>query len=86
MEGNKKLVPILRGVIQVKFYFYEILSKIQTKEEKLKFLKTLKKIFRFQENFDFRGLCVSSLKSKKLFEKGLEGLGALKVLLDSLMA
>ena len=36
----KKLVAILKEVIQVKFYFYEILTKIQTKEERLNFVKT----------------------------------------------
>ena len=36
----KNLVPVLTGVIQVKFYFYEILVKIQTKEERLNCLKT----------------------------------------------
>ena len=34
------LVPVLKRVIQVKFYFYEILTKIQTKEERSSFLKT----------------------------------------------
>ena len=34
------LVPVLKRVIQVKFYFYEILTKIQTKEERSNFLKT----------------------------------------------
>ena len=50
----KSLVPILKRVIQVKFYFYEILTKFQTKEKRLNFLKT-----RFSKKFDFRGLCVS---------------------------
>ena len=36
----KKLLPVLKGIIQVKFCFYEILTKIQTKEERLNFLKT----------------------------------------------
>ena len=36
----KNWVPVLNDVIQVKFYFYEILIKIQTKDEKLNFLKT----------------------------------------------
>ena len=37
--GSKKSV-LLKGVIQVEFYFSEILMKIQTKEEWLNFLKT----------------------------------------------
>ena len=37
---TKNLVPALNEVIPVKFYFYEILTKIQTKEERLNFLKT----------------------------------------------
>ena len=36
---------VLKGVIQVKLYFYEILPKNQTKEERLHFLKTI-----FSEN------------------------------------
>ena len=44
----------LKGVIQVKFYLNIILTKIQTTEERLNFLKTSKP--RFRENFDFRGL------------------------------
>ena len=36
----KNLVPVLKGVIQLKFYLYEIFTKIQTKEETLNFLKT----------------------------------------------
>ena len=32
---GENLVSVLKGVIQVKFYVYEI-TKIQTKEEKLK--------------------------------------------------
>ena len=34
-------VLVLKVIIQVKFYFYEILTKIQTKEDGLNFLKTL---------------------------------------------
>lgn len=34
--------PFLKEVIQGKFYFYEILTKIQMKEERLNFLKVLK--------------------------------------------
>lgn len=39
LENNKELVPVLTGLIQVKL-FYENLTKIQTKEEILNFLKT----------------------------------------------
>ena len=48
-----RLVPTLKEVIQIRFSLYKILRKIQTKKERLIFLKTLKA--RFQENFDFRG-------------------------------
>ena len=37
---GKNFVAILKEVIQVKFYFYEILTKIQTEEERLNFVKT----------------------------------------------
>ena len=33
-RAAKNLVPVLKWVIQVKFYFYKILTKIQTKEER----------------------------------------------------
>ena len=36
----KNLVPVLKRVIQVKFYFFEILTKIHTIEERMNFLKT----------------------------------------------
>lgn len=36
----QNLPPVLKRVIQVKFYFYEILTKIQTKEDRLNFPKT----------------------------------------------
>ena len=36
----KHLVPVLKEVIQAKFYFYEILIKIQTKKERLIFRKS----------------------------------------------
>ena len=49
----KSLVPVLKRVIQVKFYFHEILRKIKKKVERLNFLKTQKN--RFRENFDLRG-------------------------------
>ena len=35
----KKLAPVLKGVIPIKFSFYEILTKIQTKKG-FNFLKT----------------------------------------------
>ena len=35
----KNLVPFLKRVIRVKFYLYEILPTIQTKEEMLYFIK-----------------------------------------------
>ena len=42
-------MAILERAIQVKFYFFEILTKMQTKEERMNFIKTLeldfKKIF-----------------------------------------
>ena len=53
----KNLVHVLKGVIQIRFYFYKILTKIQTKEERCNFLKTSET--RLRENFDFRGLCVT---------------------------
>ena len=34
----KKLMTVLKGVIQITVYFYEILTQIQTKEEGLNFL------------------------------------------------
>ena len=46
-------MPPLKGTIQVKLYFQETLIKIQTKEERLNFLKVLKT--RFREKFYFRG-------------------------------
>ena len=52
MEGSKKLVPVLYGVITIKFSLYKILTKIPTKEERMNFHKMLKTTFR--ENFDFR--------------------------------
>ena len=39
-RAAKMLVIVLNGAVQVKFYFYEIFPKIQTKEERLSFLKT----------------------------------------------
>ena len=42
----KNLVPILKRVIQVKLYFFEIFTKIQTKEERMNFIKTLKLDFK----------------------------------------
>ena len=36
----KNLPLVLKRVIQVKFYFYEILTKIQTKEDRLNFAET----------------------------------------------
>ena len=36
----KNLVPVFKGIIQVKLYFYEIFTKIQMKEESLNLLKT----------------------------------------------
>ena len=42
----KNLVAILKHVIQVKFYFFEILTKMQTKEERMNFIKTLKLDFK----------------------------------------
>ena len=39
-------VPVLKGVIQVKFYFYEILTKTQSKEKRMNFLKTYKTRYR----------------------------------------
>ena len=42
----KKLVAVLKGVIQVKFYFHEILTKIQMKEKRLK-LKITDNCFNF---------------------------------------
>ena len=53
---EKKLVLLLKVVIQIKIYFYETLLKIQTKKEWLNFLKTWKT--RFWESFHFIGLCV----------------------------
>ena len=50
-------MPVLKGVSKVKSCLYKILTKIQTKEERLNILKTQKTGFR--ENFDFRELCVS---------------------------
>ena len=45
-------MAILERVIQVKFYFFEILTKMQTNEERMNFIKTLeldfKKIFILQ--------------------------------------
>ena len=35
----KHLVPVLKGVVQEKFYFYEILTKIQTIDERSNFVK-----------------------------------------------
>ena len=51
-RSTEKKMPVLKGVIQVKFYFYQIVTKIQTKEEILNFLKA-----RFRVNFKFRSLC-----------------------------
>ena len=45
----KNLVPVFKGIIQVKFYFYEIFTKIQMKEESLNLLKTQKTRFRETE-------------------------------------
>ena len=36
----KQIVPVLKGKIQVKFDIYEIITKTQTKQERLNFLKT----------------------------------------------
>ena len=49
----KHLVPPLKGTIQVKLYFQETLIKIQTKEERLNFVKVSKT--RSREKFYFRG-------------------------------
>ena len=56
----KKLMTVLKGVIQITVYFYEILTQIQTKEEGLNFLN--RKKTRSQENFHFRWLSVSLTK------------------------
>ena len=53
-------MPVLKEVIQVKLCFYEILTKILTKQEKSNFLKEQKT--RFREKIDFRRLCVSLRK------------------------
>ena len=37
---TKKVVPVLKEIIQVKFYFHKIITKIQSKEKRLNFLKT----------------------------------------------
>ena len=42
----KNLVPILKRVIQVKLYFFEIFTEMQTKEERMNFIKTLKLDFK----------------------------------------
>ena len=42
----KNLVPILKRVIQVKLYFFFFFTKIQTKEERMNFIKTLKLDFK----------------------------------------
>ena len=39
----KSLVPVLKMVIQVKFYFHEFLTKIQKKCRKIEFSKITKK-------------------------------------------
>ena len=62
--SSKKYWRIAKNLIQTKFYFYKIRTKIQTKEGRLNFLKKQKT--RFRENFDFRELCVS-LKDYKYF-------------------
>ena len=55
-RAAKHLVPVLKGVMQVKFYFYEILKKSKWKK-KSEFFKNIKT--RFWESFDHRGFCVS---------------------------
>ena len=41
----KHLVSLLKGTIQVKLYFQETLIEIQTKEERLNFIKVSKTRF-----------------------------------------
>ena len=55
-------MPVLKGVIQVKFYFYLHFVSYENpnKRRKIEFSKHGKT--RFQENFDFRVLCVSLMK------------------------
>ena len=54
VEGRAKTSASFKGVIAIKFYFYQILTKIPTKEERLNFRKVWKT--RFRENFYFKGL------------------------------
>ena len=54
-------MPVLKGVITIKFSFCKIFTKIPTKEERSDFRKTLKP--RFPENFDFTGFIVTFIKS-----------------------
>lgn len=56
----RKLVLVLKEVIPVKFSFYEILKKVQTKKKYALRCKT-----GFWENFDFRGFTVTLIKTLK---------------------